>query len=413
MKTVGIIAEYNPFHNGHLYQLSQAKELSGADYCVVIMSGNFTQRGTPAIIDKYTRSEMALSHGADLVIELPVCFATGSAEYFAYGSVAILNALGVDALCFGSECGNVDILRKAASILTEEPDTFKQHLQKNLKSGMSFPAARALAMAEYCRNDTVDFSAILQSPNNILGIEYLKTLYRLKSTMEVYTVKRQGAGYSDDTMSDTSFSSALAIRNHLCTTKDTTTLATSMPQEALHILTKHLSKNPSVIMDDFSSILYYKLLSSRNDGYVAFSDVTEAISDKLIKSLYDFTTFSSFCEQSLKSKDITLTRINRCLLHILLDIKKTDMMEFTTDTDALYARILGFKKSSEPLFSALSDAQIPMISKLADADTYLSLTAKKMLQLDIFAAHLYEGVVAQKIGGSIKNEYRRKLVILP
>lgn len=412
MKTVGIIAEYNPFHNGHAYQLTKAKELSGADYCVVVMSGDFTQRGTPAIIDKYVRTKMALACGADLVIELPVCFATGSAEYFAYGAVSLLDALGVNALCFGSECGEVDILQKAAAILAKEPAAYKEYLQKHLKSGTSFPAARALAVAEYCGRDAAKLSAVLQSPNNILGVEYLKALYRRKSSMEVYTVKRQGAGYLDTTLTENCFSSALAIRTHLAAQNSVDRLADSMPKEALHIMTDYLERTPTVVMDDFSSMMYYKLLSLANDDFVRFLDVSEALSDKIIKSLFDFTTISAFCEDHLKSKDITLTRIMRSLLHILLDIKKTDMAEFMSGDGAFYARILGFRKSSEALFGAFSDAQIPIVSKLADAEAIISPTAAKMLKQDLFAAHLYEGILAQKNGGSINNEYRRRIVVL-
>ena len=422
MKTVGIIAEYNPFHNGHAYQIAKAKELSGADYCVVIMSGDFTQRGEPAIIDKYVRTKMALSHGADLIIELPVCFATGSAEYFAYGAVAILNALGVDTLCFGSECGDAGILKKAAKILTEEPAVFKELLQKNLKSGMSFPAARAVAVAAYCGEDAAELSTILQSSNNILGVEYLKALYRLNSSMNVHTIKRIGSSYNDNTISNTSFSSATAIRKHLF---DHAALENAMPSEAYKVLKKHLEKNAPVYMDDFSSMLYYKLLSAKNDGYVVFSDITESISDKIINSLDSYLNITSFCQDTLKTKDLTLTRLNRCLLHILLDIKKTDTDNFITGKTALYARVLGFKKSSEEVFKALDTSKIPLVSKLADAEHVLSAKAMQMLMQDVFAAHLYEGVVARKNyesgyltcsnknGGSIKNEYRRKMIVLP
>ena len=422
MKTVGIIAEYNPFHNGHAYQINKAKELSGADYCIVVLSGDFTQRGEPAIIDKYVRTKMALSCGADLVIELPVCFATGSAEYFAFGAVSILNALGVDALCFGSECGDISILKTAADILATEPVAYKQLLQEKVKSGISFPAARSLAIAEYLGSASGEISTLLQSPNNILGVEYLKALYRLKSSIEVYTVTRVGSGYNEELLSENSFSSATAIRNHLY---DTAALTTAMPDAAYQLLKMHLEKNAPVFMDDFSSMLYYKLLLHKNDDFVSFSDVTESFSDKLINSIDHFTGISDFCEKTLKSKDLTLTRIKRCLLHILLDIKKADMDTCISTSSALYARVLGFKKSSEAVFKSLDTEKIPFVSKLADAENLLPAPAKQMLMQDIFASHLYEGVVscknracgfctkANENGGSIQNEYRRKLVILP
>lgn len=408
MKTVGIIAEYNPFHNGHAYQLAKAKELSGADFCVVIMSGNFTQRGTPAIADKYLRTQMALSCGADLVIELPVCFATGSAEYFAYGAVSVLNALQVDALCFGSECGDIACLKSAAEILYQEPSGFRTLLQKHLKSGRSYPLARSLAISEQVSADIP--STLLQTPNNILGVEYLKALYRLNSSMEVYTVKREGMGYTDETVSDTVFSSAAAIRKHLdCPDA----LTASMPKAALAFFNNYLATTSPVVMDDFSSMLYYKLLSLQQEGYTAYLDVTDAISDKICNSLDSYSNITSFAESVLKTKELTLTRLNRCLLHILLNIKKEHMQEYTGNPGSLYARILGFRKSSEAIFKQLASPQIPFISKLADAKSILPATAMQMLRQDIFAAHLYEGVLAQKNGGFTQNEYRRKLIILP
>ena len=214
----------------------------------------------------------------------------------------------------------------------------------------------------------------------------------------------------------------LFIRKNLF---EDTDLASAIPTEAYQLLKKHLETNTPVFMDDFSSMMYYKLLSCKNDGFVTFSDVSEAISDKIINSLDSFSDITAFCEETLKSKDLTLTRIQRCLLHILLDIKKADMARYLSDKTALYARVLGFKRSSEAVFKSLNTEKIPLVSKLADAEDLLPAPAKQMLMQDIFAAHLYEGVVARKNracgfctkanenGGSIQNEYRRKLVILP
>ena len=174
MKITGIIAEYNPFHNGHLYQIKKARELTGADYIIVVMSGNLTQRGTPALIDKYSRSKMALMGGADLVIELPACYATASAEYFAMGAISILNQLGcVDSICFGSENGDITMLTKIANALVHESEDFIQALKTKLKNGDTYPVARNAALAETI-NGFTSFDTILGFPNNILGIEYIK-----------------------------------------------------------------------------------------------------------------------------------------------------------------------------------------------------------------------------------------------
>ncbi|MDE6063925.1 MAG: nucleotidyltransferase family protein, partial [Lachnospiraceae bacterium] len=244
MKTVGIIAEYNPFHNGHLYHLQQAKALSNADFAIVVLSGDFTQRGTPALLDKYARCEMALCCGADLVIELPVCFSTGSAEYFAKGAVSILSGLKTDALCFGSECGSIDALRRTARVLADEPEPFRNTLMQNLHKGMSFPAARSLALTQYLSEADYDDS-LLKSPNNILGVEYLKALIKLDRPMEVYTLPRQGTGYSDDFLPDSDssnslqeqhFCSALALRRRLLDGGSCSELISFVPKPALHIL---------------------------------------------------------------------------------------------------------------------------------------------------------------------------------
>lgn len=214
MKITGIIAEYNPFHNGHRYQIQKARQITGADYVIVVMSGNFTQRGTPALIDKYSRAKMALMGGADLVLELPVCFATGSAEYFASGAIALLNQLGcVDSICFGSECGDIVPLKNLAQALVHETDDYKKILKSKLKSGSTYPVARNAALAETL-DGFIPYDMILGFPNNILGIEYIKALIRQNSPIEPFTNKRIGSDYHSYKLAD-AFSSAISIRQSL------------------------------------------------------------------------------------------------------------------------------------------------------------------------------------------------------
>ena len=425
MKTVGIIAEYNPFHNGHAYHIAHAKAISGADYVIVVMSGNYSQRGLPTIVDKYDRCAMALSNGADLVLELPTRFATGSAEYFALGAVSILSKLGVDSVCFGSECGDVRPLRLIADILTNEPAFYAESLSAALKSGVSFPMARKTALTQYFHSpDFLEMASkeeisvsnhilsesILDSPNNILGIEYIKALLRLNSSMEALTICRKGAGYSDTSLSDQTYCSALSIRTHLESGNNTDALSAFIPTDVLSLLMKNKEDNSLIQADDFSSLLYYKLLSFEDRGYTDFADVSIFLSDKIKKHLPSYTSWMQFSEL-LKSKDITLTRINRSLLHILLDIKN-DNYDFTSGSITPYARILGFKENSSALFGLLNKEEISLISKLADAQSNLTDDALSMLKQDIFAAHLYEGIKMQKNGGLIHNEYRRKIVII-
>lgn len=418
MKTIGIIAEYNPFHNGHLYQINKAKELSGADYAVVIMSGNFVQRGTPALLDKYARCEAALKCIADLVIELPVCFACASAEFFAKGAVSILHSLHVDALCFGSECGDIVPLKTIADILTKEPPAFRDALSHALESGLSFPMARKQALETYISESSIfsvesthTLSATLESPNNILGIEYLKALNTFHSSMETYTVKREGSGYSDNALPDNAFGSATAIRKALSENADTDALSQYMPSESLSVLNRELSSNSIVFEDALSGLLLYKLYSLHQNGYTDYLDITPALSDKISGQLEKYISFPQFCD-ILKSKDITHTRISRSLLHILLDIKKEDMALYAENGYAQYIRILGFREASAPLLGILKSSTLPVISKLADAEKQLGTHAQKQLSQDIFASHIYDGILAQKTGRPIQNEYRRKIVIL-
>ena len=404
MKTVGIIAEYNPFHNGHHYQLAQAKKLSGADYAVVIMSGNFTQRGTPALLDKYVRCEMALLAGADLVIELPVCYSVGSAEYFSKGAVSILEGLDIDSLCFGSECGEIAPLREAAHILAKEPEDFKQQLRENLRKGMSFPAARSLALGKH--------GSLLESPNNILGVEYLKALYRLDSSMETYTLTREGSGYLSTSLTG-SYCSASAIRQNIFDGINYEKLSPYMPDAVLSLLKRSLDEGSPVTTDDFSSMLFYRLLSLQQEGYTEFADVSQALSDKISRLWENYNSYSTFSTSLLKSKDLTHTRINRCLLHILLHITKQDMLDYAAAGESQYARILGFKESALALFGKFKESRLPLISKLANTHKLLSPLGIHQLEQDIFAAHLYVSIAAKKAGRPIINEYRRQIIILP
>ena len=213
MKTAGIIAEYNPFHTGHEYQINYIKEKLRTDYVVIAMSGDFVQRGTPALFSKYVRAEMALRSGADLVLELPVSISSASAELFARGGVQLLDGLGVtDILCFGSECGDTDALMELAKILANEPEDFQTALRRNLKNGMTFPKARSMALSAVFP-ESEKYQQLLSSPNNILGIEYCKAILRENSSISPVSIKREGNDYHENTLSENHFPSASAIRN--------------------------------------------------------------------------------------------------------------------------------------------------------------------------------------------------------
>ena len=411
LRANGIIAEYNPFHNGHLYQLQDAKKQSEADYTIVVMSGNFMQRGTPALINKFRRAEMALKNGADLVLELPALYATGSAEFFAMGAVSILDKLGVVShLCFGSESGDINTLDRLASILTEESAEFQIALKQELRQGLSYPSARTAALTKLYP-DLLDCRDVLALSNNILGIEYLKSLKRRNSKITPLTTLRSSSNYSDRLMGSYQ-SSALALRHAIYDNCDLQSLATQMPESAFSILQDALEANEWLRLDDLSEILHYKLLMEADKGYTKYLDVSSDLSDRIAKRLDQFTGFRSFCDL-LKTKDMTYTRISRCLMHILLDIRTADIEQARQNDYVNYARVLGFRKDSEALLSAIKkNASIPLVTKLADADKGLDDTAIQALKKELRINSVYESATALKIGRTMINEYRSPLVII-
>lgn len=410
MKIAGIIAEYNPFHSGHLYHLEMVREKTQADYIVVVMSGNFTQRGNPALLEKSLRARMALENGADLVIELPCLYATASAEAFSFGAVSLLHQLHcVDCLGFGSESGSLDALTSAASFFTNESPEFTQKLQTFLKEGLSYPAARAKVISNIDSVQNDELSSLLTQPNNILALEYLKALTQLHSTIQPVTIQRAGSGYHDKALAK-EHSSAFAIRESIQTTGFTQELKASLP--SFSQMASEYEKSFPIFTDDFSQLLHYKLISQREYGYSNYLDVTKDLSDKIKKNLPSFQDFDSFC-MLLKSKDITYTRISRALLHILLEIPKDSV---STQVSTPYARILGFKEKSAALLGLIKkNSTIPLIAKASDVQSFLyaeeiSKQSKAVLQLDLRASEIYRSVLNRKFHASFPEDFSTVLL---
>ncbi len=414
MITTGIIAEYNPFHNGHAYHLNQVRARSQADYLMIVMSGDFVQRGAPAIADKYLRTQAALLCGADLVVELPCLFACSSAEAFAFGGVSLLDRMGVvDYLGFGCECGALEPLEKAAFILAQEPASFRNVLQKELRNGYSFPAARAMALS-HCLGTNTEGADLFSSPNNILALEYLKALYRLDSSIRPLAVKREGSGYHEKELCSSElysvFSSALALRNAILSQGDITLLKGQVPDPVFALLNGGFGKRLPVSARDFSSLLYYKLLSEAEKGYTEYLDVTKDLSDKIKKKLRSYGSFDSFC-MSLKSRDLPLTRIYRCMTHILLNIRQADAQEIINENGVPYARVLGFRESSAPLLAKIKRcSRIPLIVTADDAKKFMkspvtTAAAKNLLQTDLRAARLYTHILADRFDTVLPDEF--------
>lgn len=454
MNVIGIIAEYNPFHNGHAYQIAHVRKNLHADYIVVAASGDYVQRGEPALLDKYTRARMALSSGADLVLELPVLWSTASAELFADAGISLFEKTGcVNGICFGAESGDLALLRRIADVLADEPADLKASLKHNLKSGNTFPKAREAALLSYFADaadqdgalpvSTETLSSLLASPNNILALEYLKSLRRRASSITPYLLKREGAAYHETSIRSGASevpASASAIRHTLFAdaagacgnsadraSEDSADgiLRHAMPQEALAILQDYRADFPLLCADDFSSILGYLLLSSSASQLARTADSSLEFANRMRNQLPYYTSFSSFASR-LKSKEMTLTRINRILLHSILGITSSDYACGNALDKIPYLRILGFRKSAAPLLAALkASAAVPLITRPSQAPKLLSPDAMRVFEHDVFAGNLYLQMRNQKGGTPLRaarmqehdvppaSEYQRQIIILP
>ncbi len=444
MKIAGIVTEYNPFHNGHKYHIEEARRVTGADYIIAVMSGNFVQRGTPAIIDKYSRTLMALNNGVDIVLELPVCYATGSAEYFATGAAALLDKLGiVDTLCFGSECGDIALIEDTARLLIKAPEAFDETLLSYVKEGYTYPAARAKA-AEQLYHGTVDQASstkifrLLSEPNNILGLEYVKALNRLSSPIKPITIQRQSAHYHDTDLGDQKpdmtslcrflpvhdssqvqadavISSATAIRGTIQAIDESIDLMAvrnSVPQDVYDKLTSEYLRTYPITEEDFSPILKYKLLAENKQSLTEYVDINGDLADRITNIRDTYLSISELSKQ-IKTRNVTHTRINRALTHLLLNITKAALREYTQNGYVFYARVLGLRRSSSHLLKAITSlGNIPVITKLAKADQQLDPLGKEMLSEDIFATHIYNQAVYEKFKTPLLNEYKHGIIIL-
>ena len=375
MSAVGIISEYNPFHKGHAYHIQQAKKVTGADYAVVVMNGDFMQRGEPAVFDKYTRTALALEGGADIIFELPVRFGISSAGDFAYGGILALQSLGfVDSICFGSEAGDLATIQQAADILTEETQDYRARLKALLHQGMAFPAARALAFNEITELP----SGILSAPNNILAIEYCIALNRLNSSIQPFTINRIGQDYHARE-EEKGYPSATALRKEL-----------------------KFSDTPHLCLDDFSSVIGYALLS--REDLTCFKDISPDLSDRIKKLLPDYRLAERFVNDCY-NPSLTKGRIRRAMLQCLLGIRETEK-------SMPYLRLLGMKKEASSLLAHQKDTSCKILSRLAVDSRQISLKANSLLNQDIFAADLYRQIWCHKYQISLPNEYQHSPIIL-
>lgn len=437
MNTVGLITEYNPLHNGHIYHLNEARVKSGAEIAIAVMSGNFVQRGEPAVIDKYSRAKAAVDSGVNLVVELPAFYALSSAEGFAAGAVLTLEALGASSFVFGSECGDINLLEKCAEIFINEPSDFQAALKNNLSLGHSYPKARHMALSAIYGNE---LSEIADSPNNILGIEYIKAVRKYNLAIRPLTIKRVHNNYHDTSL-DNEISSATAIRGTLANLpsggisshisyrinndvnnnlnnninnnlNDDINFAKYMPQSMFSLVNEKFGLTAPITAEDFSMLLNYKIADIMYkcgnvkeafcNEMCRYIDMTQDLANRLFTVHKDGMTFSEYAD-ALKNRQYTMTRIQRLLMHIILEF--TVDLKVKYESGAVpYIRILGIdNRGREYLNSVKKSAEAPIITKTANY--------KQLLSEDIYAASIYNQAVAGKYKQTAFDEFRQGVYI--
>ena len=384
-KVLGIIAEYNPMHNGHIYHLKESKKQTGAEETVLVMSGNFTQRGIPSIIDKYEKAKIAIENGIDLVIELPCIYSISSAENFASGSIKILNSLGIiDYLSFGAE-SNIENLENIANILVDEKYEYKKYLEAELDLGNSYPKARENALAKYLKSDNMN---IISMPNNILAIEYLKSLKKINSKIKPIAIKRNYVESNSDKINKNYASSSLIRKlikeNRIEKIKD------FVPISTFNALKSNIENGHFIFgLKSFEKEIMYELRKMSIEEINSLPDVNEGLGNLLKKANNKCNNLEELIS-IVKTKRYTLTRIQRILLYALLGITKEEM-EISKEINP-YVRVLGFSKKGEKILSQIKKKNnnvkiITSVNKFLESNEDKAL--KEMLKRDILASNIY------------------------
>lgn len=390
MRVTGIIAEYNPFHNGHAYHLRRARELTGAGYILAVLSGPFTQRGEPALADKWVRTQMALSCGADLVLELPFAYAAQSAEWFARGGVSILEKTGVVTdLCFGMESDSLEPLQAIARTAASESRTFKRALKRSLSEGRSFPAARAEALSESLAEAPESLLEMVKQPNNILAIEYLKSLILLKSDMNPIGIPREGTGYHAEEAAD-SYASASHIRKQI-REGHLDSIAPYMPESAYGILQGCVESGQGPVFPEAYDMAVLACLRRTAPKEIAlWPDVSEGLENRLHKLAQETAGVDELIGAAA-TRRYTCARIRRILAYGLTGLTRRELIKYKKSGGPGYLRVLGFTETAVPLIKAIQEnAKLPLVMSPAKTLKEMrSKSARSQLLLDIRAQNLY------------------------
>ena len=407
MKTIGIVTEYNPFHKGHAHMIAEAKKQANADRVVVVMSGSFVQRGEPAMFDKWTRTKAALLNGVDLVLELPVLFAASNAETFARAAVRILEESGiVDILCFGSESGDLLSLQEAAKLMSNETAEFQRLLKEKLDAGVSYPTARAQALETVSKIN----AEILSRPNHILGLEYLKALDTYNCTMQPMTIRREG-DYNSTELGE-GFASAAAVRKALL--EDRTEDALSQLPESTHALYQEALSNGKapITWENLTDALNYKLRMSSPEELKEIAEVTEGLENRIYHALHSAYYIEDLIAY-IKTKRYTRTKIQRILLHTLLDIREAEVTHYKNRLYMPYIRVLGFRKDSSDILADLTEyAKCPVLTNLKKAPELLNEDGFSLLALERIATDLHAMACPNPLYRIPNKDFTHPLVIL-
>lgn len=396
MKATGIIVEYNPFHNGHYYHASKARQLSGADVVVAVMSSSFLQRGTPALLPKWERAEMALHHGVDLVVELPYAYACQHADLFSKGALSILASLNVASLCFGSESGEIDAFFQSATIMLQEEQKKNKTLAQYLKQGMNYPTAYAKSFESF------KLPLDLSKPNNILGLQYVKSILTYHYPIKPFTIQRT-TDYHSETI-EQSIASATSIRHHLLAKKPLKMIKQTLPEASYNIIQKYETLSPFISWEQLFPYLKYRVKTSSIPQLATILEAEEGLEYRIQSLIHAFPDFSSFIE-AFKTKRYTQNRLQRFCTHILTNTTKEEITTLPAETP--YVRLLGMNEKGRQYLNYIKkDMPVPLVTKRANHHHSL---------LDIEErAHLAHsmGYPASQQKRMMEMEYKRPPVLL-
>ncbi|WP_226674343.1 nucleotidyltransferase [Rossellomorea aquimaris] len=378
MKATGVVVEYNPFHNGHLHHLRETRIATGADIVVAVMSGHFLQRGEPALVSKWSRTKMALEAGVDVVIELPYSFATQHAEIFSKGAITLLDRIGCESFCFGSEDGDIHAFDNTIQFIHTNQEQYDKYIRDFIQEGMSYPSALAGA---YQRLEKKGSVIDLSKPNNILGFHYVEARNRFSSSLKAYTISRESAGYHDEHFASPSIASATSIRKSIFADGQNHEINSYLPDSSVQELYSYKDEYGSFHRwENYWTLLQYKILSSSKAELQDIYEIEEGIENRMVEYAKSSVSFEDFMT-NLKTKRYTWTRLQRMLLHILTDTHKENMRKRHAHPE--YIRLLGMnKKGREFIHQQKKDLSLPLISKLSSAD-------QKAISLDVKAAEIY------------------------